>query len=602
MVADKASSSNPANNYLGGEKTSTRFYKDSTLTFQVHKNAHIKIDSIVFTATSEDYATALKDSVWTNATAVSNAKAVTVTPASGKGVFGQDISATIGATTGNTLVQVTYSAIPGIDLSSEEIEVMAGSSFNLTFAYMNFASEGIPSISASVTSGTVLEASAITQPGSNTTITVTAGANLGIVEFLLTATLNEQSATATLRVTVIAASRNLTSLAISTPSTDLVFGQGTPLTASALVLTASFDANPTSVTFSEITAQDTKGLTFSPALGSTLNTLGSNTITVSYTFTGPQDGAQTITKSVQYTVSVVEAITYTKVTSTPSDWRGTYLIVFESSETAGYAFDGDLETLDATNNCLPVTISENVIRGNSEAIDNATFEIGRDTENDGKYYLKSHSGFFIGNDSDSNGLSSSTDSKLVNAFSIAESELAITALGGCKLRFNSASNQLRFRFYATGQNQVSLYKKNISSSVESEIQSFGSAFLSSVTCSGQGSITSDGWASAKTAWDALSNDAQGYIANLNGDDSGLGIAGAVGRYDYIIKKYGVGDHPDFMYRIDAKKLSLGANISAAFSMSNSQNSGMTALFIIAFASIAVVTGGLFFALRRRKER
>jgi len=64
------------------------------------------ISSVVFTATSEGYATALKNSVWTNATAAVDGTIVTVTPTDGTTAIG----AVIGGTCGFTSVKVYYVA------------------------------------------------------------------------------------------------------------------------------------------------------------------------------------------------------------------------------------------------------------------------------------------------------------------------------------------------------------------------------------------------------------------------------------------------------------------------------------------------------------
>ena len=68
------------------------------------------IYSIEFTATSDGYATTLKNSTWTNATAAANGKITTVTPTDGTSV----ISAAIGGTCGFTAVKIYYglSSVP----------------------------------------------------------------------------------------------------------------------------------------------------------------------------------------------------------------------------------------------------------------------------------------------------------------------------------------------------------------------------------------------------------------------------------------------------------------------------------------------------------
>ena len=106
MSIEKGSSTTNANNYYPGTSgktySSTRFYTNEILT--ITPAAGYQISSIVFTATSVSYATALQNSTWTNATASVDGTIVTVTPTNGLSA----ISATIGATCGFTEVKVYY--------------------------------------------------------------------------------------------------------------------------------------------------------------------------------------------------------------------------------------------------------------------------------------------------------------------------------------------------------------------------------------------------------------------------------------------------------------------------------------------------------------
>ena len=90
MRVDKANSSTNANNYIPTTRTSTRFYTSSTLT--ITPGTGVNIASIVFTATSNSYATTFANSTWTNATASASGSTVTITPTTGTSV----VSATIG--------------------------------------------------------------------------------------------------------------------------------------------------------------------------------------------------------------------------------------------------------------------------------------------------------------------------------------------------------------------------------------------------------------------------------------------------------------------------------------------------------------------------
>ena len=68
---------------------------------------------------------------------------------------------------------------------------------------------------------------------------------------------------------------------------------------------------------------------------------------------------------------------FVKVTSAPSDWSGTYLIVYESGNVA---FDGSLTTLDAMSNTMDVTISNGEIEATDEMMA-ITFDIAKKGSN-----------------------------------------------------------------------------------------------------------------------------------------------------------------------------------------------------------------------------
>lgn len=146
---------------------------------------------------------------------------------------------------------------------------------------------------------------------------------------------------------------------------------------------------------------------------------------------------------------------YVKVTSNDHLTSGIYLIVYEGGS---LAFDGGLQTLDAVGNSIEVEIADNVIPA-SEEVDAAAF-----TYDAVAGTLKSASGYYIGITSDANGLSASSTTAYTNTLSINEAGNAdIVSSGGAYLRYNSASNQLRFRYYKsssyTGQKAIQLYKK-----------------------------------------------------------------------------------------------------------------------------------------------
>ena len=159
--------------------------------------------------------------------------------------------------------------------------------------------------------------------------------------------------------------------------------------------------------------------------------------------------------------------TFNKVTTTEDLTSGDYLIVYEQEnmEQENMAFNGGLETLDAVNNTILVDISDNKIAATAET-NAAVFTI--DTENG---TLRSASGYYIGVSSNANALKKSENAdEYTNSFSIDEDGNAVIsavfAESTMTLRYNSASNQNRFRFYSNGsQKAIHLYKKVAGESV-----------------------------------------------------------------------------------------------------------------------------------------
>lgn len=146
---------------------------------------------------------------------------------------------------------------------------------------------------------------------------------------------------------------------------------------------------------------------------------------------------------------------YIKVTDTDNLEDGDYLIVYEEGN---LAFDGSLATLDAVSNTIQVEINNDVIASNS-TIDASVFHISAVS---GGYNIKSASGYYIGQTSDANALASSTETAYTNTISIDSDGNATIVSSSAHLRYNSASNQTRFRYYKsssyTGQKAIALYK------------------------------------------------------------------------------------------------------------------------------------------------
>ena len=155
------------------------------------------------------------------------------------------------------------------------------------------------------------------------------------------------------------------------------------------------------------------------------------------------------------TVSATEAGNYVKVTEAPTDWSGQYLIVYEDGKVA---FNGGLTAFDAVSNTISVSISNGTIEAN-ETTNAAKFTVAKSSTG---YSIQGTSGKYVGHGSNANGLTTG-DTALVNTLSLnSDSTVNIIGSGGAYLRYNFASNQLRFRYYKSssyaGQKAICLYK------------------------------------------------------------------------------------------------------------------------------------------------
>ena len=163
---------------------------------------------------------------------------------------------------------------------------------------------------------------------------------------------------------------------------------------------------------------------------------------------------------------------YKKVTSNLSDWSGEYLIVYETSETAGVAFDGSLADLDNTSNDTKPVEIENESIAATEETNAINFTIGK-IENSSNYYIKSASGKYIGRTADSNGMNISSSDKYPHQISFSDPGWSIpvgeiimlqsvingSTVGTPMLLYMSGTGS-RFRYYDSAQDPIALYRKS----------------------------------------------------------------------------------------------------------------------------------------------
>lgn len=143
--------------------------------------------------------------------------------------------------------------------------------------------------------------------------------------------------------------------------------------------------------------------------------------------------------------------TWNKVMS-GNDIAGEYLIVYSSSNSY-YVFNGK----DENNGYISANASSEGVIDDNVDLANGIVEIAT---MDGGYSLMvkngDNAGKYMSGTSDSNKLNFNNEAQL-NTISINGGVATITS-NSAQFKFNKASNNLRFRYYATGQEAVSLYK------------------------------------------------------------------------------------------------------------------------------------------------
>lgn len=171
-----------------------------------------------------------------------------------------------------------------------------------------------------------------------------------------------------------------------------------------------------------------------------------------------------------FTVKGLATAVYRKVKEDEILTSGEYLIVYEDGKVA---FNGGLTTLDAANNTIDVEIDNEEIESNPTT-DAAAFTLTvTTTKNQSNQItsitgtIKSASGYYIGKTNNDNGMNTSTSTAYSHEFDINTGDNTrradIESSGGAFLRYNSDSNQKRFRYYRSAtygdQKTIHLYKK-----------------------------------------------------------------------------------------------------------------------------------------------
>lgn len=240
------------------------------------------------------------------------------------------------------------------------------------------------------------------------------------------------------------------------PADDITLTVGDAFTAPTLL-------NPNSIDAAEITIASSNTSVATVTAGVVeLVADATGTATITATFAG-NASYKPATVSYEITVNAAPVVLtdyYEKVTSTAGIVEGTYLIVYEDAEVAfngALGYDND-HKIDIENNTIDVEITADHKIGVTTATEASTFYIDPEAGT-----IQAASGKYIGVGGYSNGLAVSDDASAYNnALSIDADGNAVivisTSGGDMTLRYNSASNQARFRYYKSGQQAIALYK------------------------------------------------------------------------------------------------------------------------------------------------
>ena len=283
---------------------------------------------------------------------------------------------------------------------------------------------------------------------------------------------------------------------------------------------------------------------------------------------------------------LIPSANYKKVKTELANYSGDYLIVYEGDDTHNAcAFNGSIANVDTAKAGAQVTISNEVINLSEE------YEFTLATKTNG-YSLKSASGVYIGRTASSNGMNQSPSDDYTNSVSYSGSNVTVTSSGGPTLKYNYASDQLRFRFFASGQQEVAFYMQvDNAESLALDILN-----LTYGVCSSNGEHSSSdfstAWTSLKSKYNSLTSEEKQELAAFTSNEDGTMVHEAMARYEVLVRHYGL------------EAFITGHTVpgAAKILLSNVAGESTNTIAIITIISLVSVTaiGGYFF-IKRREE-
>ena len=317
-------------------------------------------------------------------------------------------------------------------------------------------------------------------------------------------------------------------------------------------------------------------------------------------------------------VSQEDAPTYFQEMKTVrNDYRGTYILGVESSkltilgaitgsqkDQSDYTFYETIKQFDINVSSTLDTLDEY----DGSTIDNNYYTIQRKTIDGVSYlFLVSKNGEYLTNINNGKDLPYLTNTLNVNDAISIDDDLYITR-NNKKLVYNNSSELFEFvSSVESNHSRIKLFKKicDYESEVASFVNEFNTYTNSHCDASGieQTTIDSEGWSNKASAFNALSPDAQGYLANMeyihNGEVGGS-TADIIDRYDYIVSKYK--NLSDFMNRKDANTIHDYTNKAEANNISPLIEKNVNPIRVVVTISLITLSALITFVLLIKNKK
>lgn len=296
----------------------------------------------------------------------------------------------------------------------------------------------------------------------------------------------------------------------------------------------------------------------------------------------------TATATINVVSSSAASGSFEKVDIQLNDYNGTYLIVYESSNSLGYVFNPGADNVNSSGNYVEFSIDDGVI---SDA-DAASYAV-EISGTSGAYNICYDGTKYIYSSKNDNRIDVSSSPAPSNSISYVGNSTDIVS-SSAHLRFNSGWHGFRYYKSASYQNQsaIQLYKL-VEQSYSAD--DFANNFLNDLVCdpSGNSAPSKDVWNNLSSLFMTLSaEDKQLFkTAASSGSDD---IALCVERYDYIIQKYGASEYPDFMSR--------GVDLLLAPYLYNNINDTQILICMISLVIASNVTAIIIVAVILKKKK